>query len=117
MYPHAGVFSCALRILPTKLRQLKPRKIYLLNKRVLVCYLTCMSSPAIPVQPKLFVPLSSTNFASYLISNLVNCGFGAQTFKQLLHTTRTVMTALAEQAYMLRVYEMKLCHWHPSGSK
>ena len=69
-----------------------------------------MSTPALPLQPKLFVTLASTHCASGLVSDLVNCGVGPYTFQQLLHTERTVMTALAEQANVMLVYEMQLGH-------
>ena len=63
-----------------------------------------MSSLAFPVQPKLFVTLSSTHCASDRIGDLVNLYVGPQKIHQLLYTERTVMTALAEQRDVMLIY-------------
>jgi hypothetical protein len=69
-----------------------------------------MSSSTFPVQPKLFVTLASTDSASGFFSDLVNRCVGPQTFQQLFHAKRTVMTAFAKQANVMLVYEMQLDH-------
>jgi hypothetical protein len=77
---------------------------------VLVYYLTCVSLPALPKQPKLFVTSWSTSCTPSLIRDLINRRVRAQTLQQLLHTERMVMTSLAKQADVMLVYEVQLSH-------
>ena len=65
-----------------------------------------MSSPAFPVQPKLFVTLASTHYASGLVLDLVNCGVRPQSPQQLFRTKRMVMPPVAQQADVMCIYEM-----------
>jgi len=74
-----------------------------------------MCSPTFPVQSKLFITLAYTHCASGLIGDSINRCVRPHTFQQLLHTERTVVTTLAEQADVMLVYEVQLSHWHPSG--